>query len=52
METEDKVGKEKKRWKVDAAVLHRASGIPGTVAVLLSPFHFSLVWPQYCGVNT
>jgi hypothetical protein len=35
------LGKEKKRGKVDAVVLHCASGIPDTFVVPLSPCHFS-----------
>jgi hypothetical protein len=38
-EMEDKE-KEKKRGKVDAAVLHRATRIPGTFYVPLSPWSF------------
>jgi hypothetical protein len=41
MEAKDKLGKEKKRGKVDAVVLHCASGIPDTFVVPLSPYHFS-----------
>jgi hypothetical protein len=49
-EAEDKVGKDKKRGKVDSAVLHRASGIPDTLAV--PPYHLSCLGKRYCSVNT
>jgi hypothetical protein len=50
IEAEDKVGKDKKRGKVDSAVLHRASGIPDTLAV--PPYHLSCLGKRYCSVNT
>jgi hypothetical protein len=43
METEDKVGKEDKRGKVDVVLLHRTSRIPVTFVVLLFLSHFFLV---------